>query len=276
MARLSKERKKVADDLLLDRQSDGIAIIRLNRPDARNALTTDMARRLTTLLDEVDSDPDCRVLVLAAEGAGFCAGLDLKAALSGEEAPDGAIGWMALQEVFSGLMQRVLRLRQPVVAAVQGAAVGAGFGIALGCDVRIAATNTKFLVGAVKVGLSAGECGISYHLPRLIGAGRAFEIMLTGRPVAAEEALAIGLVADVVAPDALLDRALHTARAIAENAPYSIKHSKQIMWANLQAPSFESAVELENHVQVVALLSDDFQEAAAAFAEKRPPRFTGR
>ncbi|HEX7854690.1 MAG TPA: enoyl-CoA hydratase/isomerase family protein [Sphingobium sp.] len=266
----------MAHDLILDRQSDTIAIIRLNRTDARNALTTDMARHLTVLLDEVDADPDCRVVILAAEGAAFCAGLDLKASLAGPGAPEGAIGWMALQEVFGRLMLRINSLRQPVIAAVQGAAVGAGFGLALAGDIRIAASDARFLVGAVKVGLNAGECGISYHLPRLIGAGRAFEIMLTGRPVSAEEALSSGLVSDVVEPEALLDRALRTARAIAENAPYSIKHTKQIMWTNLEAPSLASAVELENHVQVVALLSEDFREAATAFSEKRPPRFAGR
>ncbi|MFT3968382.1 MAG: enoyl-CoA hydratase/isomerase family protein [Sphingobium sp.] len=266
----------MADDLLLDRQSDAITLIRLNRPDARNALTTDMARRLTALLDDVEADAGCRVVILAAEGAGFCAGLDLKAALSGPGAPEGVVDWMALQEVFAGLMKRLHGLRQPVIAAVQGACVGAGFGLALAADIRIAAADARFLVGAVKVGLSAGECGISYHLPRLIGAGRAFEIMLTGRPVAAEEALRLGLASDVAAPEALLDRALETARAIAANAPYSIKHTKQIMWTNLEAPGLDSAIELENHVQVAALMSGDFREAATAFSEKRPPRFTGR
>lgn len=266
----------MAHDLLLDRQSDAITIIRLNRPDARNALTMDMARRLTALLDEVEADTTCRVVILAAEGPGFCAGLDLKTSLSGDDAPAGAIDWMTLQEVFADLMRRINSLRQPVIAAVQGAAVGAGFGLALASDIRIAAANAKFLVGAVKVGLSAGECGISYHLPRLIGAGRAFEVMLTGRPVAAEEALSFGLVTDVVPPENLLDRALVTARAITENAPYSIKHSKQIMWSNLEASSLDAAIELENHVQVVALLSEDFREAATAFSEKRAPRFTGR
>jgi enoyl-CoA hydratase len=263
-------------DLQLDRQPGGIAVLRLVRPEARNALTTDMARRLTALLGEIDADPDCRVLVLAAEGAGFCAGLDLKASLSGDDAPNGAISWMALQDVFAGLMAKLRQIRQPVIAAVQGAAVGAGCGLALASDIRIAASDAKFLVGAVKVGLSAGECGISYHLPRIIGAGRAFEIMLTGRPVAADEALAIGLVTAVVEPGALVDRALETARMIADNSPYSIKHSKQVMWANLEAPSLKAALELENHVQVVGLLTEDFREAATAFAEKRPPRFTGK
>src|SRR3546814_30004 len=134
------------------------------------------------------------------------------------------------QELFGGTIRSLRRLPQPVIAAVQGAAVGAGFGIALAADIRIAAPSTNFLVGAVKIGLSAGECGISYHLPRLIGAGRAFEIMLSGRAVAAEEAVAIGLVARVVDDAQLLDAALETARAIAANSPYSIKHTKQLMW----------------------------------------------
>lgn len=259
-----------------DRQRDGITIIRLDRPHARNALTVEMARQLCALLQEVEADPECHVVILAAEGAGFCAGLDLKHILKADDAPQGATDWMALQEVFAGLMRRIARLRQPVVAAVQGAAVGAGLGIALACDIRVGTPSTTLLVGAVKMGLSAGECGISYHLPRLIGAGRAREIMLTGRAVRADEALTIGLLTEIAEPEALLDRALHTARLIAQNAPYSVKHSKQIIRANLDAPSLESALELENHVQVVALMTEDFREAATAFAEKRPPHFTGR
>lgn len=259
-------------DVLTERQDGGIAIVTLARPEARNALTVDMAERLAASLTEAGADPDCKVIVLAAQGSAFCAGLDLKA----HPSMDGAVAWMALQEVFSGLIETMRGLRQPVVAAVPGASVGAGFGLALAADVRFCTPGTRFLVGAVKVGLSAAECGISYHLPRLVGAGRAFEIMLTGRPVSGEEALAIGLASDVVEPFALLGRALDCARAIAENSPYSIKHTKQAMWANLHAPSLEAALELENHVQVVALMTDDFREAAAAFAEKRPPNFTGR
>ena len=262
----------MANDVLVERQDDGITLVTLARPEARNALTLDMAGRLRDTLAEVGADPACRVIVLASQGNAFCAGLDLKA----HPSMDGVIEWMRLQEVFSGLMETVHGLSQPVIAAVPGASVGAGFGLALAADIRFCTPSTRFLVGAVKVGLSAGECGISYHLPRLVGAGRAFEIMLTGRPVTGEEALAIGLASDVVEPFALLGRALDCARAIAENSPYSVKHTKQVMWANLHAPSLAAAVELENHVQVVALMTDDFREAATAFAEKRPPRFTGR
>ncbi|MEW9855229.1 enoyl-CoA hydratase/isomerase family protein [Novosphingobium sp. M1R2S20] len=256
-------------------QSGNITIVRLARAAARNALTVAMAAELTSALAQVSQDSSCQVVVLAGDGETFCAGLDLKAVSSGDEPPKGAAEWMALQEVFSGLMTQVHKMRQPVIGAIQGAAVGAGLGIALACDVRIATPTAKFLVGAVKVGLSAGECGISYHLPRLVGAGRAFEIMLTGRPVSGTEAHAIGLASELAEGDALLARALDLARTIASNAPYSIKHTKQVMWANLEA-NFESALELENHVHVVGLLTEDFAEAAKAFTEKRAPVFRGR
>lgn len=259
-------------DVIVEHLDGGIAVVTLARPEARNALTIAMAERLRDALKAAGEEPGCRVIVLAAKGAAFCAGLDLKA----HPSMDGAAAWMGLQEVFSGLIETVRALSQPVIAAVPGAAVGAGFGLALAADIRFCAPCAKFLVGAVKVGLSAGECGISYHLPRLVGAGRAFEIMLTGRAISGEEALAIGLASDLVEPDALMDRALACAREIASNSPYSVKHTKQVMWANLQAPSLAAAVELENHVQVVALMTDDFREAADAFAEKRAPRFTGR
>lgn len=255
---------------------NGVSLLRLQRAEARNALTLAMVRELRAALDDLARDRDCRVLVLAGEGKAFCAGLDLKVAVFGEEAAQHAGEAMALQELFAGTIAQLRRLPQPVVAAVQGAAVGAGLGIALAADVRIAARSANFLVGAVKIGLSAGECGISYHLPRLVGAGRAFEIMLTGRAVHAEEALAMGLASRVVDDEALLDAALETAGLIAANSPYAIKHSKQLMWKNLDAPSLDAALELENHVQTVAMLSEDFKEGARAFAEKRQPRFTGR
>jgi enoyl-CoA hydratase len=216
-------------------------------------------------------------VILTGAGRGFCAGLDLKAnaAAHGHERHDAAAA-MRLQELYAGTIPLLRRLRQPVIAAVNGVAVGAGLGLALAADIRIAARSARFLVGAVKMGLSAGECGISYHLPRLIGAGRAFELMLTGRAVDAEEALRIGLVTELADDADLATAALRTAETIAANSPFSIKHSKQVMWANLEATGLEAALELENHVQTVAMLTGDFTEALDAFAAKRPPVFRGR
>lgn len=253
----------------------GIGVITLDRPEAANAMTVPMVDALRAELARIEADGAIRVLVLAARGKVFCAGLDLKE-IRGEDAPRDPIAFMDLQERFAGLMQAVAQARFPVIAAIGGAAVGAGMGLALAADIRLVAPTARFLVGAVKIGLSAGECGISYHLPRLIGAGRAFEIMLSGRPVNAEEAIAIGLASAAASEGAVIDQAIAMARMIAGNSDYAIKHTKQVMRANVDAPSLASAIELENHVQCLALLTEDFREACAAFEEKRPPKFAGR
>lgn len=253
----------------------GVGVVTLCRPDAANAMTVPMVDALRAELSRIEADRSIRVVVLAAQGKVFCAGLDLKE-IRGEDAPRDPIAFMHLQERFAGLMQQVAQARFPVIAAIGGAAVGAGMGLALAADIRVVAPGARFLVGAVKIGLSAGECGISYHLPRLIGAGRAFEIMLTGRPVGAEEAVAIGLASASIGEGTVTDQAISMARIVAQNSDYAIKHTKQVMRANVDAPSLAGALELENHVQCVALLTEDFREACTAFEEKRPPQFTGR
>jgi len=261
--------------IVLEEQTAGIVVVTLDRPQAANALTLPMVAQLRSSLAALGEDPAVRVVVLAARGKAFCSGLDLKQVLMGPDAPQGPIENMALQEKFAGLMRDVAMARFPVIAAVDGAAVGAGMGLALAADIRVAGPHARFLVGAVKVALSAGECGISYHLPRLVGGGRAFDIMLTGRPVDAAEAHGIGL-ATWLAPDgAVLEKALTVARQIAANSPYAIKHTKQVMRTNIDAPSLDAALELENHVQCLGLGTQDFREACVAFAEKRVPSFTG-
>ena len=261
----------------IEETAPGVVTLRLQRHDQLNALTDPMMDALRAAIARIDADAGCRVVILTGAGRGFCAGLDLRAnvAAHGHERHD-ADAAMRLQELYAGTIPLLRRLRQPLIAAVNGVAVGAGLALALAADIRIAARSARFLVGAVKMGLSAGECGISYHLPRLIGAGRAFELMLTGRAVDAEEALRIGLVTELADDTDLAAVALRTAQTIAANSPFSIKHSKQVMWANLDAAGLEAALELENHVQTVAMLTEDFTEALDAFAAKRPPSFRGR
>lgn len=262
-------------EIAVERSKVGITTVWLDRTDSLNALTIEMVRELRAVLTALGRDTDCRVIILAGRGRSFCAGLDLKA-IADTGAGPGAIGRMALQETFADAIPQFRRLPQPVIAAVQGAAAGVGFALALASDIRLAAPSAKFMIGAVRIGLTAGECGISYHLPRLIGAGRAFEIMLTGRSVDASEALSSGLVSQL-APEAELHQvAFATAERIIENSPYSIKHTKQLMWTNLDAGSLEQALMLENHAQTVAMLTEDFAEATQAFGEKRMPRFMGR
>ncbi|QIL79542.1 enoyl-CoA hydratase/isomerase family protein [Diaphorobacter sp. HDW4A] len=255
----------------------GIALLRLERPKQLNALSLPDLRSIHCLLDQVLSDASLRVLILTGEGDGFCAGLNLKSMLDANGGVRASVAeHMELQQTFAGLVQRLRDTPLAVIAAVNGVAVGAGMAMALAADIRFADPKASFHVGAVKIGITAGECGISYHLPRLIGAGRAFELMLSGRAVAAEEALRIGLVSDVVDKGAVLERALYCARQIAGNAPYATAHTKKLMWQNLDASSLKAAIELENHAQVLGLMTADFQEAVQAFLQKRDPVFTGR
>jgi enoyl-CoA hydratase len=170
----------------------------------------------------------------------------------------------------------IARSSAPVIAAVHGPVAGAGLALTLACDVRIATTAARFIIGAPNIGLSAGECGISYFLPRIIGLGRAAEIMLSNRPVAAEEARAIGLVTRLVEPDELPNAVEETVAAITAYSPFGQQMTKRVYRATIDAPSLEVALELENRTQILANGSEDAAEARRAFLEKRPPVWTGR
>ncbi|MEK8049414.1 enoyl-CoA hydratase-related protein [Ideonella sp. DXS22W] len=264
------------DDLLFERRDDGLAILTLNRPSKLNALSGDTVRALCARFDEVAADPTLRVLIITGAGRGFCAGWDLTSGSASGGQGDDVTTYMAGQELFAGMVKRVRALDKVVIAAINGVTVGAGLAMTLASDIRLAVRSASFHIGAIRIGLTAGECGISYHLPRLVGAARAFELMLTGRPVQADEAGQIGLVARVVDDATLMDEALAMAQAVLRNSPYATRHTKQLMWTNLEAPSLDAAIELENRAQVLALCTQDFKEAAKAFAEKRPPVFTGK
>ena len=162
-----------------------------------------------------------------------------------------------------------------VVAAVNGPAAGVGMALALSADVRIATPSARFLIASVRLGLSAGESGISYLLPRMIGASRAFDILLTGRPIEAAEAERIGLVLRLAEPGDLLAQAIGYAQTVLANSPYSVAQTKKLMWDNLDA-SFAIAIAAENRTQILGTMTRDYAEATAAFMEKRPPRFEGR
>lgn len=221
-------------------------------------------------------DSACRVVILTGAGRGFCSGQDVAAAdARNRTAPSSITERYYWQEQFVGMTRRIRALPQVVVAAVNGPCVGAGMAIALAADVRIIAHEAQFHVAAVRLGLTAGESGISYLLPRLIGASRAFEILLTGRPIDAQEAHRIGLAARLVERDALLPEAVAWTEMLLRNSPFATRHTKSVMWTNLDAPSFEAAVELENRAQILGSLTNDYKEATAAFTEKRPPAFRG-
>ncbi|HVX22801.1 MAG TPA: enoyl-CoA hydratase-related protein [Acidimicrobiales bacterium] len=253
----------------------GVTTVTLDRPDRLNALDVDLVEELHRVLDEVAADRDCRVVVLTGAGRGFCSGLDLR----DERHPmgdEGPAAQLRSQRRTAGLVPRLRALPQPVVAAVNGPASGGGLALALGCDVRLAAASARFDVAFVRVGLSGGDMGVSWLLPRLIGASRAWELMLTGRAVDAAEAAAIGLVLRVVPDDDLRGEALALAGQIAANSPLGVALTKEVLWAALEVGSLQAGIDLENRTQALATFGDDVAEAAAAFRERRAPRFTGR
>ncbi len=260
----------------VDRNHDGVAVVTLNRPEARNAMTAELIAGLHETLGDLHDDRSCRVIVLTGAGAGFCAGYDLKIGAT----PPAAAGLgraqagLATQQSIANLVPRMRSMRQPIIAAVNGAASGGGLALALASDIRIASTAARFNVAFVRIGLSGCDIGVSWLLPRLIGASRAYELMLTGRFVDADEALRIGLVVRVV-PDAdLLDAALESADSILANSPFGVQMTKEVMWSQLEVGSLVAGIDLENRTQLLASTTNDLNEAMAAFLEKRPANFT--
>ena len=259
--------------MLIERPNAGIVVARLNRPERLNAITFEMFDEFIELQADVDADNDARVLIITGEGRAFCAGLDLDQAAELPQMP--AALMLKGQETWARSIAGFRHMDKPVIAAINGAAAGAGMGIALAADIRLASTTAKFNAAFIKIGLTGGDVGTSWLLPRLIGLGRAYEMLLTGRFVEAEEALRIGLVTDVTEAEALIDRALAVAELICGNSPMGVRLTKQVVQINVDAPSLDAAIALENRNQVLAVQTADMSEALNAFREKRAPRFVG-
>ncbi|GAA1518402.1 enoyl-CoA hydratase/isomerase family protein [Nocardioides humi] len=257
---------------------EGIAEVRLDEPDRFNTLEAVLVEDLHAVLGELAARTDVRVVVLTGAGKHFCAGANLHGhgAAPGGDGSRAVPDWMSVQEHIASLVTRLRSLRMPVIAAVQGAATGGGFALALASDIRVCSDDARFNAAFVKIGLSACDVGVSWVLPRLVGASRAFEIMLTGRFVPAEEADRIGLVSRVVPRAELLDAAMEVARAIAEHTPFGVRMTKQVMWSELEIPSQAAGLDLENRTQVAAAYTEDHREAVAAFLEKRPASYRNR
>ena len=256
--------------------ADGIAVIELDDPDRYNALTTQMVTELKAAFATVRVDRTARVVIVTGnpDGRGFCAGANLGGDedLSDWQTGRGQVGFIhALQEHLAELMLAIRENRQPVIAAVHGAAVGGGLALALSADLRVATDDAFFASQFIKVGLSSCDVGTSYTLPRLVGPTMAAELMLTGRRFAADEALRIGLLNRVVSKDELLPTARDLAGQIAANSEYGVTMTKLGFWANLDASSLRQAMELENRTQVLGTFTGAMSEGAAAFREKRAP-----
>lgn len=265
-------------DILRDAPSEGVCRLTLNRPDSRNAFTFAMYVELIEHLEAVRYDDDVRVVIVTGAGAGFSAGHDIRAAGAPDWIPAGLGKAQYSQRVMDKLGQIPLLMRalpQPVICAVNGAAAGAGYAIALAADMTIAARSARFVNAFHNAG-TGHELGFSYMLPRLIGMQRAAELMLTGRSVPAEEAAAIGLILRCVDDAALMDEALALADAVLVNSPIGIALTKRSMWANVDAPGLAAAIELENRAVFMSQATADTAEKRAAFAERRRPVFRGQ
>lgn len=266
------------ETVCVDHPADGVVRVTLNRPEVLNAVSYPMFLALERALLATADDPTCRVVLITGAGRGFCAGLDLESGFEVPEFSTGGrtVGGMAAQERVARVLTAPRRLRVPVIAVVNGPAAGGGLALALASDVRIASASARFGVAFVRVGLSGCDCGVSYLLPRAVGTSAAFELMLTGRVLDADEALRIGLVSQVV-PDTDLElAALETAALIARNSPFGIEMTKDVMWAALDAGGLDDAVALENRTQILCTLTSDQPEAVRAFTEQRSATFERR
>lgn len=254
---------------------EGITQITMNRPANLNAMTSGMVEELHGALGAVSHDRDTRVVVLTGQGRGFCAGLDLNGY---GDAP--GFRWsgrvergLAVQKHIASLIPRLRSLPQPVIAAVNGPAAGGGFALVLGSDIRIASSSARFNAAFIRIGLSACDIGTSWLLPRLVGAARAQELMLTGRIFDSAEAERIGLVTEVVPDGSVLEAAYAKAEEIMLNSPIGVALTKEGMWSALEIPGLQAAIDLENRQQIMASFSEDATEARVARAEKRLPDY---
>jgi enoyl-CoA hydratase len=263
------------DTIELSSPRPGVALVTMNRPERLNAMNHELVQGLHDTLAEVGADRGTRVVVLTGAGRGFCAGLDLKGPgpAPGSEGLGRVAAALTSQQHIAGLVPRMRGLRQPIIAAVNGPAAGGGLALALASDVRLAAPEARFNVAFVRIGLSGCDIGVSWLLPRLIGASRAFELMLTGRIIDAAEADRLGLVSRVVADRPVLDAALDVADEIIANSPTGVWMTKEVMWSQLEVGSLQAGIDLENRTQIMTTMTEDMPEALAAFLDKRPPRF---
>ncbi|MEO3782021.1 enoyl-CoA hydratase [Actinocorallia sp. B10E7] len=263
--------------VLLDRPREHVALITMNRPERRNAMAFDVMIPLRETIERVSRDNDVRVIVLTGAGDGFCSGADLE-----DPGPLPDIDGLTLPSIARRAMEEledvVLALRkahQPVIGAINGPAIGGGMCLALATDIRLASETARFRAAGINNGLTAAELGLSYLLPRAIGASRAFEIMLSGRDVSAAEAERIGLVSRAVPAEDLLEECYALASRIAAYSRLGVELTKRMLWSSLDTAGLQSHLEHEGTAQLlVRLTTRNFEESIRARKDSRPPNFT--
>lgn len=253
-------------------KSEGVATIALNRPEKLNAFNGRMHEEVHDALDAASEDEEVRCVLLRGEGRGFSAGADLAQIVESEDgSPD--LG-QYLRETYSRLVMRMVEIQKPIVAALHGPVYGAGMGIALACDLRVAARSAKFSVAFIKIGLMP-DAGVSFFLPRIIGLGRAMEMAMLGEALDAEEAYRVGLVNRIVSDESLVEEATEFARHLAQLPTRALGQIKSSMYASFES-DLRTALESEAEGQTVCGYTEDHKEGIAAFFEKRQASFVGR
>lgn len=251
-----------------------VALVTLNRPERMNAMAFDVMIPFRETLEELSLDNDVRVVVVTGAGRGFCSGADLTDSgrlpnIDGLTVPTISLRAM---ELLDDVIVAIRRMHQPVIAAVNGAAIGGGFCLSLAFDIRIASTEAYFRAAGINNGLASTELGLSYLLPRAVGSSRAFEIMLTGRDVDAAEADRIGLVSKVVEPDALLEECYSLAERLIGWSRTGVEMTKRLLWSSLDASSLSAHMHHEGVAQLyVRNLTGNFEEMIRARKEGRAP-----
>lgn len=262
--------------VLIDTPRPHIALVTLNRPERMNAMAFDVMIPLREALERISADNDVRVVVLTGAGHGFCSGADLTSAGTVPNVDGLTVTSVARRsmDLLNDVLITLRRMHQPVIAAVNGAAIGGGLCLAVGADIRIAAEDAYFRAAGINNGLTSAELGLSYLLPRAVGASRAFEIMLSGRDVDATEAERIGLVSRTVAAAKLLDTCYDLAERIIGFSRVGTELTKRMLWSGLEAGGFESHMQHEGTAQLyVRLTTGNFDEAIRARRDRRPPLY---
>ena len=263
------------NDSILYERDGPIGVLRLNRPERLNAISNEMLRALRTFFDDRHRDYACRVIIVTGEGRGFCAGLDLRAPADQEPWQPG-VGPVqeryTFQSDIADLVVKMRRCPQPIIAAVNGPAAGGGLSLALAADARIGTPAARFACSFVNLGLSGCDVGSSYHLPKIVGAAHAADMIYSGRLVDAAEAREMGLITQIVELAELLPAARAIAQVwIARSSPLGLRLSKEVLNETITGVSLETALKLENRTQILASTTADADEALRAWLERRDP-----
>jgi len=270
--------QRVTQSLKIEHE-DGLDRVTLNRPASLNALDPALIDALNDYFQGLQRNRDTRVVVLRGAGQNFCAGLDLKHAMkrrAGQQEPPGVTESLDSQRRIADIVMLMRRCPQPIISLIAGAAAGGGFALALASDIRIATKSARMNCAFIKLGLGGCDIGTSYFLPRLVGVSVASELILTGRFIGAERALAVGLVSEVVDDDKLDAAAEPYIDAMLTASPTGLRLSKECLNMSVDAGSLEAVIAMEDRNQVLCSRSEEFNEGIRAFLEKRKPVYIRR